>query len=80
MSSLTEFGRQWFEDIIETTTEWFQDGLVEGYHDITETVFGTLYQKQPETSSLELHQMIRGLTFTIHLSLARLCYFRCFFW
>ncbi|TYT60996.1 hypothetical protein [Natrialba swarupiae] len=47
MSSLTEFGRQWFEDIIETTTEWFQDGLVEGYHDITETVFGT---PVPETT------------------------------
>ncbi|RQG95539.1 hypothetical protein [Natrarchaeobius chitinivorans] len=47
MSSLTEFGRQWFEDIVETTTEWFEDGLVEGYHDLTETVFGT---PVPETT------------------------------
>ncbi|NGM71329.1 hypothetical protein G6M89_20390 [Natronolimnobius sp. AArcel1] len=47
MSSLTEFGRRWFEDIIETIIEWFQDGLVEGYDSITEELFGT---PVPETS------------------------------
>lgn len=39
--SLSEFGRQWFEDIIETLIEWFQRGLVDGYNAITEDVFGT---------------------------------------
>ncbi|ELY96222.1 hypothetical protein C483_00310 [Natrialba hulunbeirensis JCM 10989] len=47
MSSLLEFGRRWFEDIIETIIEWFQEGVVEGYHDFTESVFGT---PVPETS------------------------------
>lgn len=39
--SLIEFGRQWFEDIIETLTEWFEQGLVEGYDAISEELFGT---------------------------------------
>ncbi|WIV68793.1 hypothetical protein [Natrialbaceae archaeon AArc-T1-2] len=47
MSSLTEFGRRWFEDIVETTIEWFQEGVVDGYHDFTEGAFGT---PVPETS------------------------------
>ncbi len=41
MSSLSEFGRRWFEDIIETIIEWFQNGLVDGYDSITEELFGT---------------------------------------
>ncbi|WP_186336579.1 hypothetical protein [Natrarchaeobaculum sulfurireducens] len=39
--SLTEFGRRWFEDIVETVIEWFQEGLVDGYNDLTEELFGT---------------------------------------
>ncbi len=39
--SLSEFGRQWFEDIVETTIEWFQQGLIDGYNAITEEIFGT---------------------------------------
>ncbi|OVE82996.1 hypothetical protein B2G88_18075 [Natronolimnobius baerhuensis] len=39
--SLTEFGRRWFEDIVETIIEWFQDGLIDGYDYLSEELFGT---------------------------------------
>ncbi|MCU4975038.1 hypothetical protein OB955_20245 [Halobacteria archaeon AArc-m2/3/4] len=39
--SLAEYGRRWFEDAVETVISWFQDGLTEGYNEITESIFGT---------------------------------------
>ncbi|WP_181692612.1 hypothetical protein [Natronomonas sp. LN261] len=44
---LVDFGRQWFEDAVETLIEWFQTGLSDGYREITESLFGT---PVPETS------------------------------
>ncbi|MWV38816.1 hypothetical protein [Natrialba sp. INN-245] len=40
-ASLSEFGRRWFEDIVETTTEWFEQGLDDGYDVLAEELFGT---------------------------------------
>ncbi|RKD87991.1 hypothetical protein [Halopiger aswanensis] len=39
--SLAEFGRKWFEDIVETLIEWLQNGLVDGYHAFTKAAFRT---------------------------------------
>jgi len=39
--SLSEFGRQWFEDIVGTVTEWFEEALIDGYNILTAEVFGT---------------------------------------
>lgn len=38
---LVDFGLQWFEDAVERLTEWFQDGLITGYEEATEELFGT---------------------------------------
>ena len=43
---LVDFGLQWFEDIVERVTEWFETGLSDGYREITEELFGT---PTPET-------------------------------
>lgn len=43
---LVDFGLQWFEDIVERITEWFETGLSSGYREITEDLFGT---PTPET-------------------------------
>ncbi|WP_337652594.1 hypothetical protein [Halomontanus rarus] len=47
MFSLAEYGRRWFEDAVDTVIGWFQDGLTEGYEEITESLFGT---PVPETT------------------------------
>ncbi|OIB57333.1 hypothetical protein [Natrialba sp. SSL1] len=39
--SLVEIGREWFEDAVETVIEWFQQGLTEGYEEVTEELLGT---------------------------------------
>ncbi|GAB3022334.1 hypothetical protein [Natronobiforma cellulositropha] len=39
--SLAEYGRRWFEDAIDTVIEWFQEGLTQGYSELTQAFFGT---------------------------------------
>ncbi|WP_276255725.1 hypothetical protein [Halomontanus rarus] len=38
---MAEYGRQWFEDIVEMVIGWFQDGLAAGYEKVTEALFAT---------------------------------------
>ena len=46
--SLVDVGIEWFKDIIETVTKWFQRGLTDGYDALTSEMFGT---PAPETDS-----------------------------
>ncbi|ELZ39213.1 hypothetical protein C463_17378 [Halorubrum californiense DSM 19288] len=39
--SLTDVGFQWFLDAVEQIIEWFDDGVKNGYRDLTEALFGT---------------------------------------
>lgn len=65
--SLSEFGRKWFEDVIETLIEWLQDGLIDGYNAITEAMFGTplpetdgsfIFSKPTNDPWTELHEAL----------------------
>ncbi|SFR97237.1 hypothetical protein SAMN05216559_1815 [Halomicrobium zhouii] len=44
--SLVDVGIEWFKDIIEAVTRWFQQGLGDGYSALTNELFGT---PTPET-------------------------------
>ncbi|MCU4802728.1 hypothetical protein OB920_20410 [Halobacteria archaeon HArc-gm2] len=44
--SLVDVGIEWFKDIIEAVTRWFQQGLADGYSALTNEIFGT---PTPET-------------------------------
>jgi len=44
--SLVDVGIEWFKDIVEAVTGWFQDGVTNGYDALTNEIFGT---PTPET-------------------------------
>ena len=44
--SLVDFGRKWFNDVVNTLIGWFQTGISTGYSELTAAVFGT---STPET-------------------------------
>ncbi|QKG92062.1 hypothetical protein HPS36_04085 [Halorubrum salinarum] len=39
--SLTDVGIQWFLDTFKQVVEWFDDGIKNGYRELTEAIFGT---------------------------------------
>ncbi|KAB1186613.1 MULTISPECIES: hypothetical protein [Haloferax] len=47
--SLAELGSEWFNDILTAVTGWLQQGIAEGYNQLTQAAFGT---PTPETGSV----------------------------
>ena len=39
--SLTDFGRRWFEQSVDSVIGWFEKGLDDGYRELSEIFFGT---------------------------------------